>query len=112
MISILLVLEGLSILFLISFPYSKYSLRVLIFGLGLSILLMLVTPNVLLISSYIKKGETIKEQFDLIFKDLFNLNLFKSYSNTEIICLLVILFSGILVFFSTYYLVFIKRKKM
>lgn len=111
MISILLALEGSSILFLISFPYSKYSLRVSILGLVSSILLMLVAPDVFLTSSYIKKGETIKEQFDLIFKDLFNLNLFKSYSNTEIICLLVILFSGILVFSTIYYLVFIKQKK-
>ena len=60
-------------------------------GIGLSVLLSLAFPDVFFNPGYLKQANNLTEQFHLIFKDFFDLSLFKSFHYYEWIMVVVYL---------------------
>ena len=76
-------ISGLCVLLYICYPFKKYTVMVSCIGIVLSILASLALPDVFFNPGYLKQANNLGEQFKLIFDDLFNLTLFKSFQYYE-----------------------------
>ena len=84
-------ISGLCVLLYICYPFKKYTIMVSCVGIGLSVLLSLAFPDVFFNPGYLKQANNLTEQFHLIFKDFFDLSLFKSFHYYEWIMVVVYL---------------------
>ena len=84
-------ISGLCVLLYICYPFKKYTVMVSCIGIILSILASLALPDVFFNPGYLKQANNLGEQFKLIFDDLFNLTLFKSFQYYEWIMVVIYL---------------------
>lgn len=92
-------ISGLLILIKVCYPFKKYTLGVALVGIVCSIIAALAFPDVFLNPGYLKQASNLKEQFALIFRDFFNLNLYFNLSFTEWITIMIYVILAPIVFF-------------
>ncbi len=85
LISLTISLSGPFVLFISINKFSKYSKIILSLGISLTIICLLVEPNIFLDVGYLTNADSFKEQIDLIIDGLFNLSLFKNINSYEYI---------------------------
>ncbi len=87
LIVIYVTIAGLLILYKVCYPFNKYTTCVSIIGTIASLLLGLGLPDVFLNPGFFRKSGSVKEQFSLLFKDIFNMHLFTLFTSVEWICI-------------------------
>ena len=85
--SLLISLFGPVILFGISYPLSKYSRNILIISSCLILFGLIFAPNIFLNPFYLRGADSLFEQLELIFKAIFNLDIYTKLNLEEYLSL-------------------------